>query len=131
MKSLFISFLITVASLCNIPDANCVYDYDDYKNWSHEDVIALYVEISEDEAKRNGFDESYSSYPEVRYFKKCKVSSGLYEVEVYDKIDSKFWSIRYTSPKIFMKFRYNPFLFKFDEGLLDWDGSDGVFYQKP
>lgn len=131
MKSLFVSFLIIVASLCNILTGNCAYNDNNYKNWSHEDVVALYVEISEDEAKRNGFDESYPSYSKVRYFQKCRLSSGLYEVEVYDRVDSHFWGIHYTSPKMFMKFRYNPYLYNFDEGLLEWDGYDGVFYKKP
>ena len=30
-----------------------------------------------------------------------------------------------------MKFRYNPYLYKYDEGVLDWNGYDGIFYKEP
>ena len=30
-----------------------------------------------------------------------------------------------------MFFRYNPYLYKWDEGILEWDGYSGTFYKKP
>lgn len=104
-------------------------DEKNYTNWEHEDVVGIYTEISNMEAKRQGYDESYDDGDVVRYFTKVRLSEGKYEVEVSEKVDSKFWSIRGTA--YFMKFRFNPYLYRFDEGILVWNGWDGVFYKKP
>ena len=75
-------------------------------------VKAVYIEIEPEDR------EYYSSYIEVddRYFVKTKLESGLYEIEIGDKLDSKFYAIRYS--KYFLEFRYTPYLYKFDEGIL-------------
>ena len=90
------------------------------------DIKAFYVEISELDAKRSGFDETFDN----RYFVKTRLEEGLYEVEVGDNLDSKFYGIRFT--KFFMLFRYSPYLYKFDEGIIKvTNGYDaGEFIEK-
>ena len=94
----------------------------EYEDWEKHDVKGLYVEVeSEDEA---------DIVEDDRYFAKYRrLSSGVYKVEVSEKVTSKLWKIRGTD--LYMYFRFNPFLFKWDEGVLDWDGYDGAFYKKP
>jgi hypothetical protein len=46
-----------------------------------------------------------------------KIKVGTYEVEVYEKISSKLWQTKGTST--YMLFRYNPYFYKFDEGILE------------
>ena len=88
----------------------------------NHDVKGVYIEVEdEDDAdiEENG-----------RYFQKYRsLSSDIYEVEVSEKVSSKLWKIKGT--KFFMFFRYNPYLYKYDEGILDWGGYDGTFYKKP
>lgn len=76
------------------------------------DVKAFYVEVSKAEA------EKYNDYLEFddRYFVKTKMRNGVYEIEIGDKIDSKFYQIRHSD--YFMLFRYSPYLYRFDEGIL-------------
>ena len=93
----------------------------EYKKWDSHDVKSVYVEVEEEEDADVEFDE--------RFFEKKKLSSGVYEIEVIEKVDSKFWKIRGSN--LFLYFRYNPYLYKYDEGILEWSGSDGIFYQKP
>ena len=100
-------------------------EYSNYREWEHEDVVAAYEEVSKEYAKGYGFDEVY----EDRYFIKVNLEEGIYKVEVRDKVDSKFWGIAYS--KFFIKFRYNPYLYNFDEGVLEWSWGSGVFYKKP
>ena len=94
----------------------------EYKKWDNHDVKGVYIEVEdEDDAdiEENG-----------RYFQKYRrLSSDIYEVEVSEKVSSKLWKIKGT--KFFMFFRYNPYLYKYDEGILDWGGYDGTFYKKP
>lgn len=88
----------------------------EYKKWDNHDVKGVYIEVEdEDDAdiEENG-----------RYFQKYRrLSSDIYEVEVSEKVSSKLWKIKGT--KFFMFFRYNPYLYKYDEGILDWGGYDG------
>lgn len=126
MKKIITLFIL---ALCTAPINHINADNQEYQKWEHEDVVGIYKEISKYEAQKEGYDISYEDISEVRYFNKVRLDEGLYEVEVYEKVDSKFWSVHYT--QYFLRFRYNPFLFKFDEGILDWNGYDGVFYKKP
>ncbi|HIZ33790.1 MAG TPA: hypothetical protein H9814_09710 [Candidatus Bacteroides merdigallinarum] len=94
----------------------------EYKEWDSHDVKGLYVEVeNEDDAD---IEE------DGRYFQKYRrLSSDVYEIEVSEKVSSKLWKIK--GSKIFILFRYNPFLFKYDEGILEWNGYGGTFYEKP
>lgn len=95
----------------------------------NEEVVGIYKEISVYEAMDYGYSEEFEDGDETKYFTKVRLDEGLYEVEVKEKVSSRFWGINYTS--YFMKFRYNPYLYKYDEGVLDWDGYDGFFYKEP
>lgn len=100
-------------------------EWDNYEKWEEHDVTGVYIEISENEKDDYYSVEEYDD----RYFVSTKLKSGLYKVEMKDKVDSRFWGLAYSS--LFIKFRFNPFLFKFDEGVLDWNGYNGTFYKKP
>ena len=127
MKKLMFNLMICFLAI--LPTTMLRADDSHYTEWEEHDVVGLYVEISISEAKNYGFDEVYGEGSDARYFEKVRIDSGVYEVEVYNKVDSRFWGIRGT--KLFMKFRYNPYLYNYDEGVLEWDGYDGTFYEKP
>jgi len=102
-------------------------DDPNYKEWDSHEIKGLYVLCSKADADEE-YEDSWND--KTVYFEKYRrLSSGVYEVEVSEKIDSKIWKIRGTN--LYMFFRYNPFLFKWDEGILDWDGYTGTFYKKP
>lgn len=120
----------------------------EYKNWDQNDVKGFYekheinltkneyANIESDAIDKDG-NSLYSSrieykdtdYGEFIYFTKTKIKTGLYEIEVYEKVNSKLWQIK--GKNIYLLFRYNPYLYKFDEGVLDVSYSDGIFYKKP
>ena len=89
------------------------------------DVRAFYVETDRaDAVSRYDHLEFYG-----RYFVKTTLEKGLYEIEVGDKLDSKFYAIRDT--KYFMYFRYSESLYKYDEGILKVTNSlDAAEYYK-
>ncbi len=118
--------LITLLILSFLP--TYIYaDKPNYKNWEEHDVKGLYVLCSEDDADEE-IEDSWND--KILYFEKYRrLSSGVYEIEVSEKIDSKIWKIKGTD--LYMFFRYNPYLYKFDEGVLVWDGYSGTFYKKP
>lgn len=94
----------------------------EYKKWESHDVKGLYIEIE------NENDADFEE--DGRYFQRTKrLSRGEYEVEVNEKVSSKVWKIKGT--KFYILFRFNPFLYKFDKGVLEWTGSNGTFYKKP
>ena len=100
-------------------------DEPDYKKWDKHDVKGLYILCSKADA-----DEEYEDFNETLYFEKYRrLSRGVYEIEVSEKIDSKIWKIKGTD--LYMFFRYNPYLYRRDEGVLEWDGYSGTFYKKP
>jgi hypothetical protein len=65
----------------------------------------------------------------IIYFVPTKVKDGVYKIEIYEKVSSKLWQIKGTN--IYMYFRYNPYLYRFDEGVLAVSYSSGIFYKKP
>lgn len=121
--------MLIIISMILLPCMQLRAEDLEYKDWDHEDVVGIYEEISAYEAFDYGYDMKFEDGDNVRYFSRVRIKSGVYEVEVKEKIDSKFWGIAYTS--YFMKFRYNPYLYRYDEGILEWDGYDGVFYKEP
>ena len=56
------------------------------------------------------------------------MDDGVYEVEVGDNPSSSLWQIKGSN--IYMKFRYIPYLYRWDEGILEVSYGSGVFYEK-
>jgi hypothetical protein len=108
-----------------------VYSFaQQYKQWDDHDVIRFY-EKKEITLDYNVLDKDGNEIFErtITYFVPTKVKDGAYEVEVFEKISSKLWQIKGTN--LYMYFRFNPFLFKFDEGILEVSFSSGTFFKKP
>jgi hypothetical protein len=129
MKKILVMMMLSIVSI--VPFGTLRADeYDNYQEWEEHDVVGVYVEISRDYAKAYGFDEVFDEgSSSARYFEKVRLEEGAYKIEVYDKVDTRFWGIRFT--KYFIKFRYNPYLYNYDEGVLEWYGYSGTFYEKP
>lgn len=119
-----------------------------YKEWDSHEVVRFYerkqitlakneyINLDSDALNDEGntfsksriyYDDTYNG--QLIYFIPKKVNRGLYEIEVIEKISSKFWQIK--GMNLYMLFRFNPFLFKWDEGILDASSSNGTFYKKP
>lgn len=100
-----------------------------YKEWEEHDVVKFYekkeITLEYNSLDENG-EEMYDN--EITYYVPTKLKDGVYEVEVYDKVSSKLWQIKGTN--IYMKFRYNPYLYKWDEGVLEVSYNSGTFYKK-
>lgn len=124
MKNLLLVFVMLLVPFTILKAEN-----SEYQDWENEEVVGIYKEISVYEAMDYGYSEEFEDGNETRYFTKVRLDEGLYEVEVKEKVSSRFWGINYT--RYFMKFRYNPYLYKYDEGVLDWNGYDGIFYKEP
>ncbi len=102
----------------------------DYKEWDHHDITSYYekkeITLDYNSLDKDG-NELYNRT--IIYFVPTKIKDGVYEVEVNDKISSKLWQIKGTNTYIL--FRYNPYLYKYDEGILEVSYSYGIFYKKP
>lgn len=100
-----------------------------YKEWEDHDVVKFYekkeIILDYDSLDENG-DDMYDN--EITYYIPTKIKDGVYEIEVYDKVSSKLWKIKGTNT--YMKFRYNPYLYKWDEGILEVFYNSGTFYKK-
>lgn len=94
-----------------------------YEDWDEHDVVRFYEKI---ELKSNTLDSEGEEIEEI--YVPTKVEDGVYEVEVY-KISSKLYQIRNTN--IYMYFRYSPYLYNYDEGILKVYYNSGTFYEKP
>lgn len=123
-----------------------VTNAQEYKEWDSHDIVRYYekkqITLKENEyidLDNNVLNEDGETFSENRinyddtsngkltYFSTKKVKSGIFEIEVNEKISSKLWQIKGIN--IYILFKFNPFLFKFDEGILDT--SNGTFYKKP
>lgn len=137
LKKLFIIGLLLIISIAT--------NAQEYKKWESHDVVLYYekneitlkkneyVDLDNDVLDENGetfyknrinYDDT--SYGQFTYFTPTKVKKGIFEVEVNEKIASKLWQIKGIN--LYILFRFNPFLFKWDEGVLDT--SNGIFYKK-
>lgn len=94
-----------------------------YEDWDEHDVARFYKKIELDSYT---LDEDGEEIDEI--YVPTKVEDGLYEVEVY-KISSQLYQIRGTG--IYMLFRYLPYLYNYDEGVLEVSYNSGTFYEKP
>lgn len=137
LKKLFIIGLVLIIS--NATNAQ------DYRKWESHDIVRYYekkeitlkkneyINLDDNILDENGepvyenrIDYDDTSFGQVTYFAPTKVKNGLFEVEVNEKISSKLWQVRRLN--LYILFRFNPFLFKWDEGMLDT--SSGTFYKK-
>lgn len=96
-----------------------------WKEWDSHDIRGFYVEIDEDDAEDYDDAEEFGG----RWFIPTRIPSGEYSVEMGEKVESRFW--RFNGTKYFVHFRFTPFLWKWDEGVLVSEGRKGVFYEKP
>lgn len=120
MRSNFKSFLFLILAFMSYFPV--MASETNYKQWEKHDVKGIYIEVQK--------ESDYDVEKDDRYFQKYRrLSSGVYEIEVTDKVSSKLWKIRGTS--YYLLFRFPPYLYKFDEGVLEWDGFEGTFYKKP
>lgn len=95
-----------------------------YKNWEEHDIRAFYVEVDAKKAREHYDAVEY----EDRWFVPTRIQTGEYSVEIGEKIDSKFY--RFNGTNYFALFRFTPFLWKWDKGVLVSDGRSGTFYKK-
>lgn len=110
-------------------------DDDNYENWETEDIRGFYVKLDDcetDEQAEFLSDKYYSGeYIEEGgdYFAKTTVNSGIYEVELSEKVTNKLYKIKGTDCYIY--FKWSTSLWKWDEGVMDVWNSKGTFYIKP
>lgn len=115
MKNIIL-FLIMTFSLCSYGQ--------EYKEWDDHDVIRFYKKI---ELDYNSLDEDGEEIDAV-YVPTKDVEDGIYEIEV-KKVSSKLYQISGTN--IYMYFRYSPYLYNYDEGILEVSYNSGTLYEKP
>ena len=100
-----------------------------YKEWDQHDVVKFYAkkvfELDYDWLDENG-EDIYNG--EIVYYVPTRIDDGVYEVEVADNPSSSLWQISGTN--IYMKFRYTPYLYRWDEGILEVSYGSGIFYEK-
>lgn len=120
----------TVTYNTNSSGINTISSSNEYwEDWEDTD-FKIYVELEGCESLEEAQDYDYGAIEEDgRYFIPKSISSGIYEVEIGEKVNSKMWKINHTS--YFLKFKYNPWLWKWDEGVIDVFGGKGTFYKKP
>lgn len=94
-----------------------------YEDWDDHDVIRFYKKVDLD---YYSLDEEGEEIEEI--YVPTKVDDGLYEVELY-KVSSKLYKIQGTN--IYLFFRYPPYLYSYDEGILNVSYNSGTFYEKP
>lgn len=118
-----ISLLIFMVTL------NSISYSQQYKDWDKHDIVKFY-EKKEISLEYNSLDENGDDLYEnnITYYIPSKIKDGVYEIEVYDKVSSKLLQIKGT--KTYIKFRYNPYLYKWDEGILEVSYNSGTFYKK-
>lgn len=101
-----------------------------YKKWEAHDVVRFYekkeIALDYNSLDKDGNDLYDST---LTYFVPSKIKDGVYEIEVYEKISSKLWQIKGTNT--YLLFSYTPYLYKYDEGILEVSYSSGTFYKKP
>ena len=114
IRLIFFSFLLSI---------NFVGFSQNYEEWDEHDVVRFYEKI---ELKSYSLDSEGEEIEEI--YVPTKVEDGIYEVEVF-KVSSKLYQIRNTN--IYMYFRYSPYLYNYDEGILKVYYNSGILYEKP
>ncbi len=93
------------------------------KTQDGHDVIAIYEKIDLDYGTLDDDGEPISFV-----LVKTQIDKGEYKVEIGDKLNSYVYNLRGTD--FYIKFRYSPYLYTFDEGILVWSGyGSGTFYK--
>lgn len=96
---------------------------DSSQDVEKHDVIAVYERIDFD---NETLDENGDEIQFVLVKKSLK--EGQYKIEIGNRINSNIYEVRGTN--IYLKFRFPPFLYTFDEGVLDWPRYGyGTFYE--
>ena len=113
---------INLILLLTITIPSLVYSQS-YKDWDDDDVVRFYKKIDLD---YDTLDEDGEEIDEI--YIPTKIDDGTYEVEVR-KVSSKLYQIYGTN--IYMYFRYSPYLYNYDEGILEVSYSSGTFYEEP
>ena len=109
----------------NSNDTNSEY----WKDWESTD-FKIYVELENCHSLEEAQDYDLSAIEEDdRYFIEKSIPSGIYEVEVIEKVNSRMWKLKGTN--LFLKFRFNPWLYKWDKGIIDTFAGKGTFYKNP
>ncbi|WP_443703960.1 hypothetical protein [Prevotellamassilia timonensis] len=100
-----------------------------WKEWEDTDV-KIYVELEGCESIEEAQEYDLSAIEEDnRYFVSKSISSGTYEVEMGEKVNSRMWKVNHTN--IFLKFKFNPWLWRWDKGIIETFGNKGTFYKNP
>ncbi len=94
-----------------------------YTDWEEHDIVRFYKKINLD---YNSLDGDGEEIDEI--YVPTKVEDGAYEIEV-KKVSSKLYGVYGT--EIYIYFRYSPYLYNYDEGVLIVSYNTGSFYEKP
>lgn len=94
-----------------------------YRDWDEHDIVRFYKKF---DLEYYTLDEEGEEIAEI--YVPTKIDDGTYEVEVR-KVSSKLYQIYGTN--IYMYFRYSPYLYDYDEGILEVSYSSGTFYEEP
>lgn len=95
-----------------------------YKDWDKNDIVRFYKKI---ELPDNSLDSDEDELNREIYVP-TNVKNGTYEVEL-SKVYSKLYQLKGTDIYIF--FRYSPYYYTSDEGILEVSYNSGTFYKKP
>lgn len=108
---------------------------DYYENWETEDIEGFYVKLddckSDEQAEYISNQYYRGEYIEEGwdYYAKTSVNSGIYEVELGERVNNKMFKIKNTD--YYIRFKWSTSLWKWDEGVMDVWNSKGTFYIKP
>lgn len=87
------------------------------------DVVGVYEKVDLDYGTLDDEGEEISFV-----LVKTNLKNGMYSIEIGDKVNSTIYGVRGSN--LYLKFRYSPYLYKFDEGVLNWSYGSGTFYEK-
>lgn len=96
----------------------------EWEEWEEHEIKQFYVEIDENDADNYYDAEEFGG----RWFIPTRIQYGEYSVEIGEKIESRFY--RFNGTKYFALFRYTPYLWRWDEGVLVSEGRSGTFYKE-
>lgn len=95
----------------------------EYKKWEQNDIKKFY---SKQDLPYDSLDKEGEEIKEV--YVPTNLKNGTYKVELL-KISSKIYQLRGTN--IYILFRYSPYYYSYDEGVLVVSYNSGTFYKKP
>lgn len=128
-------YTYTYSSSTSVSSSNTTNDDENYEDWETEDIEGFYVKLDDcesDEQAEYISDQYYSGdYIEDGgdYYARTSVSSGVYEVELGERVNSKMFKIQGSN--CYIRFKWSTSLWRWDEGVMDVWNSKGTFYIKP